>query len=452
MNLRRRPWVVSLAVVCLAVPSLPGIPLIRHVAAAAPPASSGDTASSGDRARRAAVERTTSRAKPFAPEKFLRAFRGNREDLRHKVLDDAERMYLAEPQLAPTLWQVIEPALKSSPAPDSLARAVRLYGRLDDPEAASRLVSLLSAADPRLVQTAIDILAERRPAAALETLVGLTEHPTYKARYGFRHALISAVARFNEPASVGFLVKAIGSTDGQLKYEISRELSRLTGENFGGKSSDWRKWWEAHRDGFRVAAPASVANVGVKAGAAPVPWDVDLPQFFGTLIYAKRIVFVIDKSKSMLSTVDGVTRLDNAEKELEAAIRKLPDDAWFDIIAYNDFEQPYAGKLVPATPAQKSAAVQFIYSLVAERQTDIYDTLSDALIVDSNIEAILFLSDGEPNVGRIVDCPTILQKITQQNAQQRTSINTIGIDAQGIGGDFLKKLAADNFGEYRSIR
>ena len=177
-----------------------------------------------------------------------------------------------------------------------------------------------------------------------------------------------------------------------------------------------------------------------------------LPQFFGTLIYAKRIVFVIDKSKSMLSTVDGVTRLDNAEKELEAAIRKLPDDAWFDIIAYNDFEQPYAGKLVPATPAQKSAAVQFIYSLVAERQTDIYDTLSDALIVDSNIEAILFLSDGEPNVGRIVDCPTILQKITQQNAQQRTSINTIGIDAQGIGGDFLKKLAADNFGEYRSIR
>jgi hypothetical protein len=258
---------------------------------------------------------------------------------------------------------------------------------------------------------------------------------------------MSAVARFNQPASVGFLVAAAGSSDGQLKYEVVKHLVRLTGENFGGKSEEWSRWWESRRDGFQVAAPSAGAKI-----AAPLAWDYDLPQFFGTIIYAKRIVFVIDKSKSMLSSVDGVTRLDDAEKELEAAIRKLPDDAWFEIIAYNEFEQPYAGKLVPATPAQKSGAVQFIYSLVAERKTDIYDTLSDALQVDTNVEAILFLSDGEPNVGRIIDCPTILQRITQQNAWQRTSINAIGIDARGAPEEFLKKLAADNFGEYRSIR
>ena len=437
MEVRQRSTVVSLA-----------IPLVFGIAAACQ-FSGATPASSAETVRRASSHRAAAKVKPFVPEKLLRAFKGNREDLRHKVLDDAERYYLADPQLAPALWQVIEPALKVAQAPESLLRAVRIYGRLDDAEATSHLISLLSAIDPRIVQTAIDILAERRPAPALERLIGLKEHSAYRARYGFRHAVVSAVAGFNEPASVGFLVGAVGNFDGQLKYEAVRQLMRLTGENFGGRSEDWRKWWDSHREGFQVA-PARAAP-GAKV-AAPLAWDYDVPQFFGTSIYAKRIVFVIDKSKSMLSSVDGVTRIEDAEKELEGAIRKLPDDAWFEIIAYNDFEQPYAGKLVQATPAQKSGAVQFIYSLVAERKTDVYDTLADALQVDANVEAILFLSDGEPTTGTIIDCPTILQKITQQNAAQRTSINTIGIDARGAAEDFLKKLAADNFGEYRSIR
>jgi hypothetical protein len=438
MNVRRRSLVLSLA-----IPLFLGIGALREFAAGAPPASSGDTV------KRASTDRAGAKVKPFAPEKLLRAFKGNREDLRHKALDDAERHYLAEPQLAPALWQAIEPALKAAQAPESLLRAVRLYGRLEDPDATTRLVALLSAADPRVVQTAVDILAARRPASALERLVGLKDHPAYRTSYGFRHAVVSAVAGFNEPASVGFLVAAVGTFDGQLKYEAVRQLVRLTGENFGGRGEEWRKWWDAHRDGFQVVAAR--AATGPKP-AGPLAWDYDVPQFFGTSIYAKRVVFVIDKSKSMVSSVDGVTRIEDAEKELEAAIRKLPDDAWFEIIAYNDFEQPYAGKLVQATPAQKSGAVQFIYALVAERKTDIYDTLADALQVDANVEAILFLSDGEPTTGTIIDCPTILQKITQQNAAQRTSINAIGIDARGAAEDFLKKLAADNFGEYRSIR
>jgi hypothetical protein len=438
MSVRRRSVVLSLV-----TPLFLGIAPLREFAAGAPPASSGKTV------KRASTDRSASKVKPFAPEKLLRAFKGNREDLRHKALDEVERHYLADAQLAPTLWQAIEPALKVAQAPESLLRAIRLYGRLDDADGTTRLVSILSAADPRVVQAAIDILAARRPAAALEKLIGLKEHPAYRTSYGFRHAVVSAVAGFNEPASVGFLIAAVGNFDGQLKYEAVRQLMRLTGENFGGRSEDWRKWWDSHKAGFQVAAARAAPGPKMPG---PLAWDYDVPQFFGTSIYAKRVVFVIDKSKSMLSSVDGVTRIEDAEKELEAAIRKLPDDAWFEIIAYNDFEQPYAGKLVQATPAQKSGAVQFIYALVAERKTDIYDTLTDALQVDANVEAILFLSDGEPTTGTIIDCPTIVQRITRQNAAQRTSINTIGIDAGGAAEDFLKKLAADNFGEYRSIR
>ena len=223
--------------------------------------------------RPARSERSAAKARPFAQARLLRAFRGSSEEVRHKELDNIERFHLDETGVAPALWQAIEPSLNVKQAPDSLLRAVRLYGLLDD-----------------------------------------------------------------------------------------------------------------------------------------------------------------------------------AEKQLEAAIRGLPDDAWFEIIAYNDFEQVYRGRLAPATPGEKSGAAQFLYSLVAEGKTDIYDTLSDALQVDPNLEAILFLSDGDPNVGTIVDRPTIIQRITQQNASRRISINTIGIDARGPSEDFLKQLAADNFGEFRSSR
>jgi len=401
----------------------------------------------------AAANRAGSRLKPFAPEKLVRAFRGNREDVRQKALDDAERSHMADPQLPGALWQVIEPALKIIRVPESVLRAIQLYARLNDEDEPARLVVLLSAQDPRVMLAAIDLLAERRPAGSLERLTGLVEHPAFKSSYGFRQALVSAVARFEEPASVDFLIAAIGRADGQLKYEAAKHLARLTGENFGGKSDEWRQWWDKNRSGFRVAHPVAVgAAAGVKPPATPVPWDYDPPQFFGTPIFAKRVVFVIDKSKSMLSSVDGITRLDNAEKELEAAIRKLPDDAWFEIVAYNDSEQVFRGKLAQATPLEKSGAVQFIYSLVAEGRTDIYDTLADALGVDPNLEALLFLSDGDPNVGSIIDRTKIIQNITRQNAARRTSIYTIGIDARGAAEDFLKQLAADNFGDFRSSR
>src|SRR5205807_6169070 len=106
----------------------------------------------------------------------------------------------------------------------------------------------------------------------------------------------------------------IARADGQLKYETARQLARLTGQNFGGKSDEWRKWWDQARAGYRIAQTAAAgAAPAVKPPASPIPWDYDLPQFFGTPIFAKRVVFVIDKSKSMLSSVDGVTRLDDAE-------------------------------------------------------------------------------------------------------------------------------------------
>lgn len=414
----------------------------RHVqVSAGPPA--GITAP----AKKPAADRTAARTRPFDAEKLTRAFRGKREDVRLKLLEEIERVHLSDAVLPDALWRVIEPVAKLQNVSDSLLYALRLYGRVDDPNSGPRLISLLAASDLRVVLAASDLLAERRPAETLARLVEVQQRPEYAKTYALRHAVVSAVARFNEPASVDFLVSTISSADGQLKYVAAAQLVRLTGQNFGGKSSEWQKWWQANREGFDIPDQTTA-----KSPAGPLDWDYPVPQFYGTQVYAKRVVFVIDRSKSMLSSLAGVTRLDDAAKQLEAAVRGLPDDAWFEIIAYNDTNLPFAGQLVQATPQAKSDAVRFTYAQTADGKTDTFDALADALRVDQNIEAILFLSDGDPNVGTIVDRQAIVTTITQQNKSLRAAINTIGIDARGISEDFLKQLAADNFGTYRSIR
>ena len=404
-------------------------------AAAAPPAQSA---------------RHTGKSRPFVPERLLRAFRGNREELRERALDDVERWHLAERALPDLLWKFIEPELKSAQVPDSLLRAVRIYSTLADPEAASRLERLFSAADPRVVMFAMHLAGERHATGTLGPLIQLRERPEFAASYPFRHALVSAVSRFREPAAIEFLVSAIASADGQLKYEIVRRLIALTGENFGGSGDGWKNWWAANRDGFRV--PASSQPAGAPQDQQPMHWDRAVPQFFGTSIFARRVVFVIDHSRSMLSSVDGVTRMEQAARELEQVVRQLPDDTSFDIIAYNDIEVRFRGQLVLATPEEKSAAVRFIYALLADRKTDCYDTLADALLIDSNLEAMLFLSDGDPTAGTITDRATIVREITRQNALRRVAINTIAVDAEPPGEEFLKDLAAKNFGSSLPIR
>jgi hypothetical protein len=80
------------------------------------------------------------------------------------------------------------------------------------------------------------------------------------------------------------------------------------------------------------------------------------------------------------------------------------------------------------------------------------DALADALRVDSNIEAVLFVSDGDPSAGTLIDRPAIVAAIAQQNKPLRAALETIGIDSRGVAEEFLKELASDNFGTYRYIR
>ncbi len=142
----------------------------------------------------------------------------------------------------------------------------------------------------------------------------------------------------------------------------------------------------------------------------------------------------------------GLTRLDQAKKELQGAIVRLPENALFNIIAFDEYVQVWQPQSVLASRWNKEQALQVVQSLRQGLGTAIYDGLDAAMQVSANTEAIFLLSDGLPTAGRVTNEQQILRIVTGQNRFRKISINTISI---GRESDLLKSLSELNFGVYR---
>lgn len=393
------------------------------------------------------------KAKTYSADQLTRLLRAKQPGPRDAALREIAEFHTADAAQAEALWQAIQQNLRGKTVPLPVLEAIAVHGLVEAPEAVRHHVSLLANRDPHVVIVAAEGLGNRDTDKIVPDLIKLAERPEFSASYAFRHSVVSAVAKHRKPESVDFLVKSMEKFDGQLRFEIAMRLAQLTGQKFGGIPADWKAWSDENRSDFRFPDQAASSPAGsTPESPAAIPWTFNVPRFYGTPIYANRVVFVLDRSKSMMSSVDGVTRLREAQREFEETLRNLPESTWFNVVIYNDQTDVWQADLVQAVPQAKALALRFVNGIVPERKTATYDALAEALGEDQNLEAILFLSDGQPTAGSIVDRPSILREITKSNLFRRVAINTIGIDAEGEAREFLRALAAQNFGTFREIR
>lgn len=393
----------------------------------------------------------------FSAERFLRVFRSGREEPRLKALAEIARFHREDPDVPAALGQAAAEAREKGQLTPSIVQAVQLLGELDQPAAIEPLSKLLADADPRIAVTAADALAVQADEQALDSLIDTARRATSPDQYALRHAAIDAIGHIRAPESVDFLIETLPGTQGQLQYEIARQLTRLTGKAFGDRAADWRQWWDESRATFAFSSDDAPPRSRLLSRADLVtsdamPWDGPLPAFFSIPIHAYRVVFVIDHSKSMLSSVDNETRLTRVKEELSKAIEALPPETSFEVIAFNQTVTRWKGKLIPATPENKRAALQFIRRQKPRDWTASYDALQAALDTDEFIEAVVFLSDGKPTRGRIVDPPQIVETITAANKFRRIAIHTIAVDSRENEYQFMKDLADRNFGQFQLVR
>lgn len=302
-------------------------------------------------------------------------------------------------------------------------RVIELAGGKDIETAAIALGSLRLLPDDR---GAFDVLLE-----------GLRHASLHAAR-----AALRSLSEFRVKEMVPALIEALGREESYgWRVQALELLVTLTGHNMGLVIEDWNKWWETEAERFEFAAGDT--------GRTRV--DVHDLRYFGIEIASKRIAFLVDASNSMLQTgkMDGKeqsgTKLAIMQEELTRILENLPADTRINIVGFHKSFFSWREKIEPLRGSNRGDAVDFVKTLRCAFGTNIYDTLEFALR-DADVDTIFFLSDGLPYGGTYTKPRDILREIGAINRTRRVTINTISF---GKETQFLKKLAAENFGVHR---
>jgi hypothetical protein len=370
-----------------------------------------------------------------------------------------------------TLAWLAERGLARTKSPALLRVAAERAGAAEGGMAAL-LAALERAREPGQAVALLDALAVHGPA------IGVPGLPTALRRLSDRDAAVRAaaartVARAGLPEGVGPLVRQVQREPprSRSQRELLDALRILTGANPGDDPAVWAAWWRDHE--------AEVVGGKVVLGQGkPAPAITDQGNFYGIPQVEERIVYVLDRSGSMLASMenprfigggavaardDEDSRFDAAVRELLRAAKTLRKDARYTLVAYSDHAEAILGEeLLPAKPERHAELAQALARMGPEGQTNIYEALDLALRIagvhpeepagPAKADAIYLLTDGAPTdaKGALEDPERTLQAVREWNALRRVAIHTIGIGAEHNSA-LLRQIAEENGGTYYAV-
>jgi hypothetical protein len=162
-----------------------------------------------------------------------------------------------------------------------------------------------------------------------------------------------------------------------------------------------------------------------------------------------RVVFVLDRSRSMCRRVGGATLLQHARREIDSWIAVLPVTVKFNVLVFGDGVEAWRPSSVPASPAAKLDAREFITRMPSVKGTAAYDALEWALLSEPAGSHVVFASDGWPTQGKHIIPGDILTAIKSLNAEGRFTIHCLGLACDPVQAAFMKQLALSNNGTFR---
>ncbi|MCH7814572.1 MAG: VWA domain-containing protein [Planctomycetes bacterium] len=176
------------------------------------------------------------------------------------------------------------------------------------------------------------------------------------------------------------------------------------------------------------------AQYGLAVGSGSGPESFGLG---GQTRGARRIVYVVDRSGSMLTTFEAVRR------ELRTSIGDLRRSQKFHVIFFNAGPplENRPRKLVSATANQKKLALAFLDEIQSEGATDPIPAMQRAFAVRPDL--IYFLTDGDFD-------PLLLEKLRQWNKDGRVRIFTLAYVSEA-GRLLLEQIAREHQGEFKFI-
>jgi len=355
-------------------------------------------------------------------------------------------------------------------------RGIAAQAAASYPTEAGRKAALKALKDkePRVVIRALFGLKARKDTQTVDGIIGVLK----KDNWVVRSAAADALAEIGSPKAIRPLIELLPKTTGRLQDDINKALKRLTGQKFDPDYEQWKRWYDEHAAEIEGTDAKPLAKKRGGGGD-----EEDDSTYYGIKTRSKRIVYLLDISGSMQKPIgaqgDGAVtlrdgeeerpsgpKIEIAKKELKTAIRKLPEDAFFNIITFNHLVKRWEPKLIKATQKNKNKAYLFIRAIKASGSTFTYGALKEAFHLagmgardpnyQSGVDTIFLLSDGAPTDqsfprSKLMDIDKILTAVKQWNSLSKVIIHAIAIDVVTQGSSFIrfmKQLAEENGGKY----
>lgn len=390
-----------------------------------------------------------------------RILSGRNDATRLRAVASIDQQYAsrleAAPHVSASLTRLAEKVNKDDREdgiPPGIVAMIATLSKVDRPEATSALSAALST--PSIAWTTItaEQVGQHKHHASIPALLKTFDNDLCSEHYGLRFAIVRALLRMKHPDAYEALGRLQRDIDGQLQHKLDVELKKVTVENFWSDEDRFEKWKsgeylrevpkrEFSKDSMFKNASFSESKDRLK---------LTRQKYYNIDIYAKRLLFVIDRSGSMAKAGYRGTRLQKAKSELITAIRGLSEDTEFGIIVFDTNVRAYKEELQLATEANKRKAIKYVSALTTGNKTNTYVAMRKAIDFDDQLEAIFVLTDGQPTTGPIVVKEKILADILARNDVRNITINTIAIGVDISMQGFLRGLAKPSGGEFRAVK
>jgi HEAT repeat protein len=272
------------------------------------------------------------------------------------------------------------------------------------------------------------------------------------------------------------LVARMQVESGRVGEEILRALRWISGEDLGLKPDNWKKWWE--REGDHVRQRGALDPKPTKNDKANERYATsDVPKYYGVELFSQRVGFVLDVSRSTnrkfnpdastrsllhkKDVKDGSTIFEIARDEVAASVAALDPRAYFNVIAFGSEIRRFERGMVNASADNKKSAETFVNSYGANGETNFYGALTAALDLDTSppvsgelrdtLDTMVFLTDGTPTVGEIVEPELLIEWYSELNRYYRVRTHTYAFGRLEVDEELLRKLAERNEGRFTQL-
>lgn len=340
----------------------------------------------------------------------------------------------------------LEKAIDKLEDPVELSALLRALSTLrgTDPAWAERLRGFAQGEAEFLRNAALGELVRLRDEQAAKLLETSLSSPTWSTRL----AAAQGVEVLRLPEGVGWIVAQLQQESGRMARELTDILFRLTGLPYGKNAGAWKNWHAQLSEPPALITQAELDKLVEEQKERSLD-ETTGTRFFGLRIESHRVCFVIDTSGSMeektrgkYAGMTGPTRMEAAKTELEKALDGLDPNALFNIVTFSDKPRPWQKALQRATPEVIQQAKEHVAKLVPSGGTNLFGGIQTALL-DPDVDTVIFLGDGEPSVGEIIEAAAIRRWVQGQNRDRGVKIHTVRV---GLDLPILQWLSLDSGG------